>query len=83
MKSHICEYKWYEYTVHPTIIHWTVGGTESYQFEKYNAKVKGLFYEVSSFSVLKNQILSFGKYYIYPKILSVFPNFRKILIINR
>ena len=38
MKSHICEYKWYEYTVHPTIIHWTVGGTESYQFEKYNAK---------------------------------------------
>lgn len=74
-----CTFDWYEYSVHPTIIHWKVGGTETYNYEKYDARIKGLFYKASSFSVLKNQILSFGKYYIYPKILKVFPKLHNLV----
>ena len=77
MKKRTCSFRWYEYTVHPTIIHWTVGGTETYRFEKYDANVRGQFEHRGRPWVKKRQILSFVKYYIYPKLLKVFPGLRK------
>lgn len=83
MKKHISTYKWYEYTVHPTIIHWTVGGTETFIYEKYDAQVSGLFYNNKKVYIIKNQILAFGKYYVYPKLLRIFPKIRNLVIKNR
>lgn len=69
-------FKWYDKKVSPTIIHWKVGGTETYNYEKYDAKVKGIYYKRSFFVVKKRQVLSFVKFYIYPKLLKVFPKLR-------
>lgn len=77
MKKRTCSFRWYEYTVHPTIIHWTVGGTEKYRFEKYDAKVRGQFEHRGRRWIKKREFLSFVKYYIYPKLLKVFPGLRK------
>ncbi|MBR4762540.1 MAG: hypothetical protein IKZ47_01590 [Clostridia bacterium] len=83
MKNHISTYKWYECIVHPTIIHWKVGGTETFNYEKYDAKIRGLFYKSRKLSIIKNQIIAFGKYYVYPKLLKISPKFRNIIIKNR
>ena len=77
MKKRTCSFRWYEYTVHPTIIHWTVGGTEKYRFEKYDAKVRGQFEHRGWRWIKKREFLSFIKYYIYPKLIKAFPGLRK------
>ena len=78
MKNHISTYKWYEYPVHPTIIHWTVGGTESCQFEKYDSKIRKRFFGYSLLWLIKELTLTNIKYNIYPYLLKVFPFLHEI-----
>lgn len=79
MKDKKCSFRWYEYTVSPSIIHWTVGRTQTINFEQYDAAVRGKYYHKGLFSIKKEIIRSFVKYKIYPKLLKVFPNLHKIV----
>ena len=73
-----CKYLWNDRVVSPRIIHWKVGGTETFNYEKYDAKLNGLYYSQNFFWVKWKQILSFIKHYIYPTLLRFFPQVRKI-----
>lgn len=77
MKKHICFYPWDDKIVSPSIIHWKFGGTETLMYEKYDAEVRGKYYNQSRFTVWKAKTLSLVKYKIYPKLLKVFPRLHK------
>lgn len=68
-----CRFQWYEHKVSPSIIHWKVGGTETYNFERYDAIIKGKYLNWSLLKVFKRKTLSFIKFNIYPKLVKVFP----------
>ena len=83
MKKRTCSFPWYEYTVSPSIIHWKVGGTETYTFEKYDAKIRGRFFNRGGISVFKSKAKCFVKYKIYPEMLKVFPGLHNIVSKNK
>lgn len=78
MKKRVCFYPWEGMIVSPLIIHWKFGGTETFQYEKYDAQVKGRYLKLNRMQVVKEVTLSFTKYNIYPKLLKVFPFLHKI-----
>ena len=79
MNKCTCKYKWYEHIVSPTIIHWTIGGTETFQFEKYDCEIQKRFFGFSSFWLFKHLVLTNIKYHLYPHLLKVFPFLHKIV----
>lgn len=79
MKRKTCSFPWYEYTVSPSIIHWKVGGTKTYTFEKYDASVRGAYQNSGMLSVFKAKTRCFVKYKIYPGLLKVFPFLHNIV----
>lgn len=83
MKNHRCSFPWYEYTVSPSIIHWKVGGTETYSFERYDAMVRGRFFQRGSLSIAKTRARCFVKYKIYSKLVKVFPKLHSIVDKNK
>ena len=78
MRKRNCSFQWYDKMVSPSIIHWKVGGTETYNYEKYDAKLFGLYYKKGFLFVFRKQLLSFVKFYIYPTLLKIFPGIQKI-----
>ncbi len=78
MKKQTCAYQWYDQTVSPKIIHWKVGGTETYLFEKYDAKVRGLYRGSGKAKVFKDCIVTFVKYKIYARLVKILPWLHKI-----
>lgn len=77
IRKHKCKFQWYESMVSPSIIHWKVGGTETYNYEKYDAVINGKYLNWSLLKVIKGKKLSFIKFYIYPKLVKIFPRLRK------
>lgn len=83
MKKRVCFYPWEDIIVSPSIIHWKFGGTETFQYEKYDAEVRGQFLRQSRIRVTRAKALSFIKYYIYPRMLKIFPHIRRLVKKNR
>lgn len=79
MKKRSCSFRWYEYIVSPTIIHWTVGRTQTMKFEQYDAVVRGKYHNKGLYSIGKAKMRSFVKYMIYPRLQNVFPQIRSIV----
>jgi hypothetical protein len=79
VNKHICSYRWYSDMVSPSIIHWKVGGTETYVYEKYDAIIRGQFYKQRSGVVFANKSKSFIKYKVYPKLLKMCPQLHYIV----
>lgn len=77
MNKRVCFYPWDGMIVSPLIIHWKFGGTETFQYEKYDARIKGRYLKWNRMQVTKEIMLSFTKYNIYPKLLKVFPFLHK------
>ena len=78
MKRKTCSYRWYEHTVSPAIIHWSVGWTETLRYERYDADVRGLYYHQSALSAAAAKSKSFVKFKIYPKMLKIFPSLHNV-----
>ena len=77
MNKRVCFYPWEGMIVSPLIIHWKFDGTETFQHERYDAKIKGRYLNWNRMQVAKEVALSFSKYNIYPKLLKVFPFLQK------
>lgn len=80
IRKHKCKFQWYESMVSPSIIHWKVGGTETYNYEKYDATINGKYLDWSLLKVIKQKLLSFIKFYIYPKLLKVCPRLHNLAV---
>lgn len=78
IKNKQCKFKWYNWIASSAIIHWKVGGTETLIYEKYDAEVKGRYYNSGRIKILKNKLKAFVKYKIYPKLLKIFPRVKNI-----
>lgn len=59
MKKRVCSYPWEDKKVSPSIIHWKFGGTETNQYERYDAEVRGRFLNQSKTTVLYKKGMSF------------------------
>lgn len=77
MDKRVCFFPWEDITVSPSIIHWKFGGTETFQYEKYDAEIKGRYFKWNRMRVAKKVILGFTKYHIYPRLLKIFPFLHK------
>ncbi len=67
MEAETCSYKYYDQDVHPTIIHWKYGGTETYTYRRYDVMLRYKYYKTSKISLAKSLFLQFVKYKIYAK----------------
>lgn len=78
MKKRICYYPWADMIVSPSIIHWKLGGTETLQYERYDAEVRGRYAGDSRLRISKQKTKSFIKYKIYAGLVKVFPAMSRI-----
>lgn len=62
-----CGYHYYDTLVHPTIIHWKYGGTETYNYKCKDALLRHKFLKTSSLRYLKELMMLCVKYKIYAR----------------